>query len=103
MRVKFRHRSTVTHNVMNLSYVQNIYVHSGKLKVKKIWLYGARFGSPHDVQTLSLVISMYIIHPVLYVEVKHYTVGHPIMDTPNSRHLCLTDVWSLYWPILLYN
>ena len=51
---KFRHRSSDTqcHEVILCTE----YVHSGKLKVKKIWLYGARFGSLYDVQTSSLVL-----------------------------------------------
>ena len=52
---KFRHRSTVTHNITKLSNVQNMCI-AESLKLK-IWLYGARFGSPHDVQTSSLVIT----------------------------------------------
>ena len=30
------------------------------------------------------------------------TVEPLIVDTPNSGHLCLTDIWPLHWPILLY-
>ena len=65
---KFQHRSTVTHNIMKLSYVQNMcIVESLKLK---IWLYGACFGSPHDVQTSSLVIMLLsILHIAIHMGV----------------------------------
>ena len=38
---------TVTHNVMLKLILFTAYVHSGKLKVEEIWLYGASFGSFH--------------------------------------------------------
>ena len=47
---------TVTHYVMLKLIVCTVYVHSGKLEVKEIWLYGAR---PIDVQ-ISLVMGALI-------------------------------------------
>ena len=49
----------VTRNVMNLSYVATVYVHSGKLKVKRYGYMGLALVRPIDVQTLPLVYNIF--------------------------------------------